>query len=282
MKTKYNIIFMMAISLLFIACEKHDMMDNDVIVGQMAPQVYWEPASSTVKAGENVPFMVQYYTTTTENIDRLEVWYNIIEDEAKAVSSPWVSTFTYSVTSNKSLEKRVSQKISTYAHEPNSWNDSVRAFMFKTTFPTSNTLASVTWSKPATFDNDKMVKYFGTTFMTQFKDSLFKLMKPKDFQKMYLGLNLLDNFKIYIDSVKNENTGGWDYVFPKDLQGNRTIPKTLVDLYATIPFSDIIFNKTTNVYDVDYSRSYRINANIKAFDKKGVAGLGIVKEISLN
>ena len=71
MKTKYNIIFMMAISLLFIACEKHDMMDNDVIVGQMAPQVYWEPASSTVKAGENVPFMVQYYTTTTENIDRL-------------------------------------------------------------------------------------------------------------------------------------------------------------------------------------------------------------------
>ena len=52
---------MMAISLLFIACEKHDMMDNDVIVGQMAPQVYWEPASSTVKAGENVPFMVQYW-----------------------------------------------------------------------------------------------------------------------------------------------------------------------------------------------------------------------------
>jgi len=282
MKTRYNIIFFIAAIFLFVACNKHDMMDDVVIVGQMAPQVYWEPASSTVKAGEDIPFTVQYYTTSKENIERLEIWYNILEDESKSVSSPWVNTFTYSVISNKSSEKRVSQKIATYDHNPNYWNDSLRAYTFKSTFPTSNTLASVTWSKPATFDNDKMIKYFGNAFMTQFKDSLFKLMKAKDFQKMYLGLNLLDNFKMYIDSVKNDNTGSWDYVFPKDAQGNRPVPKTLVDIYATIPFSDIIFNKTTNVYEVDYSRSYRINANMKAFDKQGVAGLGIVKEISLN
>ena len=85
MRTKYKLIFLMAISLQFIACEKHDMMDDDVIVGQMAPQVYWEPASSTIKAGENVPFNVQYYTTSTEDIDHLEVWYNIVEDESKAI-----------------------------------------------------------------------------------------------------------------------------------------------------------------------------------------------------
>lgn len=282
MKAKYPIIFLFAALFAFAACEKHDPMDVDVIVGQMAPQVYWEPASSTVKAGENVPFSSQYYTTSKQEIDHLEIWYNVREDESKAVSSPWMATFTYSVTSNKSAEKRISQKISEYAHVPGNWNDSVRAYMFSATFPTSNTLASVTWSKPATFDTDKMIKYFGSSFMTHFKDSLFRLMKAKDFQKMYLGLNLLEDFKPYLDSVKNENTGSWDYVFPKDAQGNRPVPQALVDLYGTIPFSDVIFNKTTNVYDVDYSRSYRINANIKAFDKAGVVGLGIPKEISLN
>lgn len=107
-------------------------------------------------------------------------------------------------------------------------------------------------------------------------------MKVKDFQKMYLGLNLVDNFSIYIDSVKNDNTGGYDYVFPKDTQGNRTVPQTLADIYKTIPFEDVIFNKSDNTYSVEYNKSYRINANIKAIDAKGAIGLGIPKEISLN
>lgn len=283
MKTKINIIFTIALILIVIvSCDKHDSMDVDVIVGQMAPQVYWEPASSTVKAGDSIAFTAQYYTTSSEKIDRTEIWYNVMEDESKSVTCPWIQTFTYSVTSNKSVERRISQKIGEYPHSESFWDDAFHAYKFTSRFPTSNTLSSITWSKPATFDSLKMTKYFGVNFMQQFKDSLFNLMKAKDFQKMYLGLNLVDNFSAYIDSVKNENTGGWDYVFPKDAQGNRPVPQKLIDIYKTIPFDDIIFNKTDNVFSVEYNKSYRIIANIKAFDKKGIMGIGISKEISLN
>ena len=279
---KYIYSSILAIATIFAACDINDTMDNVVLVGNMAPHVYWEVGSSTVSAGSNVPFTAQYYTTGTEAIDKLEVWYNLVEDESKTVSCPWTSSFTYSVVSNKSAQKRISQKISEYTHLTTNWSDSLKAYTFKTTFPTSNTLAATSWVKPSSFENEKMIAYFGQPFMTQFKDSLFKLMKVTDFQKMYLGLNLVDNFKIYMDSTKNDNTGGWTYHFPKDNQGNTPVPQTIKDIYNNIPFSDLILNKSTNTYDVEYVRSYKINAFLKAYDKKGVQGISLTSEISLN
>lgn len=270
------------VAALFSSCDINDTMDDVVLVGKMAPHVYWEVGSSTVTAGNNVPFIVQYYTTANEEIDRLEVWYNVTEDEAKTVTSPWTQTFSYSVVSTKSIQKRISQKISEYPHLATNWSDSLRAYTFKSTFPTSNTLATTSWVKPSSYDNDKMLAYFGNGFITQFKDSLFKLMKVTDFQKMYLGLNLVDNFKIYLDSTKNDNTGGWTYHFPKDAQGNTPVPQTITDIYKNIPFSDLIFNKSTNIYEVEYIRSYKINALMKTFDKKGTMGISLNTEISLN
>lgn len=267
---------------LFTACDINDNLDKAVIVGKMAPHVYWEVGSSTVTAGANVPFTVQYYTTSTEEIDKLEVWYNLVEDESKIVTCPWTISFTYSVTSSKSIQKRIPQRISTYPHLTTNWSDSLSAYSFKATFPTSNTLATVSWVKPSAFETEKMNSYFGASYMKQFKDSLFKLMKVTDFQKMYLGLNLVDNFKIYIDSTKNDLTGGYTYHFPKDAQGNTPVPQAIIDIYANIPFQDLIFNKTTNVYDVEYVRSYRINALMKIYDKKGTIGVSLNSEIALN
>lgn len=267
---------------LLTSCDINDNMDEVVLVGNMAPHVYWEVGSSTVNAGSNVPFTVQYYHTSKVELDRLEVWYNLIEDEAKTVSSPWTQTFSYSVSTTKSVEKRISQKISEYQHVNANWNDSLRAYSFNATFPTSNTLSSTSWIKPANYENEKMLAFFGQSFMTQFKDSLFKMMKVTDFQRMYLGLNLVDNFRMYIDSTRNENTGGFTYHFPKDSQGNTPMPQIIIDIYKNIPFHDLIFNKSTNVYDVEYLRSYRINANIRSYDKNGVYGTSLNSEISLN
>lgn len=272
----------LAVAIFFTACDINDTLNNDVLVGKMAPHVYWEVGSSTVTAGSNVPFTVQYYTTGTEQIDHLEVWYNLLEDEAKTVSCPWTTSFVYSVVSTKSAQKRISQKITEYPHVATNWSDSLRAYSFKATFPTSNTLATTSWVKPSSFENEKMLAYFGQPFMTQFKDSLFKLMKVTDFQKMYLGLNLVDNFKIYLDSTKNDYTGGWTYHFPKNAQGETPVPQKIIDIYQTIPFSDLIFNKSTNAYDVEYVRSYKINALLKAFDAKGTMGISLSSEISLN
>lgn len=107
-------------------------------------------------------------------------------------------------------------------------------------------------------------------------------MKVTDFQKMYQGLNLVTNFKIYLDSAFNSNTGKYDYTFPKDANGNTPVPAAIQTIYQTIPFADLIFDSSNANFAVEFSRSYSIDANLKAIDKKGVAGTAIKTTISLN
>jgi len=264
------------------SCEKNDTLNDNVFIGEMAPQVYWEINSSTVNAGSEVPFFVQYYTSGKEPIDHLEVWYSVEEEESKTVSCPWTQTFTFQLSSTTSDNKRISQKISEYPHKESYWNDSLHAYSFNASFPTSSTLSSISWIKPATFDSTKMIKYFGEGFMQHFKDSLYTKMKALDFQKMYSGLNLVENFKVYLDSTFNENSGSYDYHFPKDSLGNEVIPIEIRNIYLTIPFADLIYNASNNNYDVEFSRSYQLNALIKAIDRKGTAGLSTKSIITLN
>lgn len=259
------------------SCQEHDTLDDDVIVGEMAPHAYWELGSSTVQAGDSVAFAAKYYTTGDSPIDHLEVWYDVSESKSKTVSCSWVSSFTYSYTSTTSEEKRINQEIMSYPHSDDYWSDAQRAYVFNGKFPTSNTLSSITWTNPETFDSIKMTKYFGADFMQHFKDSLYTLMKPVDFQKMYQGLNLVQNFKVYLDSTYNNNTGSYDYIFK-----NSVIPDEVKTIYQSIPFSDLIYNSSNNYFNVSYSLDYFLGANIKAVDKKGNAGQAIKTTVTLN
>lgn len=278
---KYSILLPLCVGFLS-ACETHDTLDDAVIVGQMAPHVYWEVGSSNVKAGTNVPFNVQYYTTSDSPVDHLEVWYSLTEEETKSAVCPWTQTFNFSMVSSKITDRRIMQKISTYPHNESYWNDSLRAYYFSAEFPTSNTLSGISWIKPTQYDNDKMVSYFGADFAQQFKDSLYKLMKVTDFQKMYSGLNLVENFRIYVDSTFNQNSGGWVYHFPKDNQGNTPVPQVIQDIYKNIPFQDLILNNATNLYEIEYSRTYSLKSQIRAVDSKGISGLSTDFIIILN
>ena len=110
MKKIQSIAVILLSMLLCTACDLHDSLDDDVIVGNMAPQVYWEVGSSTVTAGSNVSFTTQYYTTGDAAIDHLEVWYNLSQQGAKTVNCPWTTTLTFTFTSTTTVEKRISQK----------------------------------------------------------------------------------------------------------------------------------------------------------------------------
>jgi len=282
MKKIQSIAIILLSMLLFTACDLHDSLDEDVIVGSMAPQVYWEVASSTVTAGSDVTFTTQYYTTSDAPVDHLEVWYNLTEQVSKTVSCPWMQSITFNYTSTTSLQKRILQKIQEYAHNETNWSDALHAYSFTSTFPTSNTLSSVSWVKPTTFDSTKMVSYYGTAFMQHFKDSLYTKMQAVDFKKMFQGLNLVENFNIYLDSTYNGNTGKYDYHFPKDAQGNMPVPNVINNIYKKIPFADLIFNTSNANYEVEFTKSYFIDANLKAIDTKGVAGTAIKTTITLN
>ncbi|MFV0390886.1 MAG: hypothetical protein ACK5KP_03225 [Paludibacteraceae bacterium] len=276
-----RITFVAALLIGLASCEKHDFFDEKLITGKVGPQAYWEVGSSTISAGTQVPFVVQYYSTESE-IDYSEVWYNISETVSKSVSSPWMSTFTYSITSTVTEEKRIPQKIETYPHTLAVWSDSLHAYTFNGEFPVSGTLSPFQWVKPEIFEPEKMDNYFGVGFMQQFKDSLYTLMKFADFQKMMLGMGLIDDFKVYTDSTFDANSNTYVYHFPKDAAGNTPVPDELKTMYNSIDFEQLIENSANNNYEVEYRRTYFIDAILRVYDKEGVYGTTLSKTININ
>lgn len=278
-----NIIGLTFVGLLVImhSCEKHDFFDEKTITGKVGPQAYWELSSSTINAGDEVPFTVQYYTTSAP-VTHSEVWYNIMEKEERKVSCPWVTSFTYEYNSFVSNEVRLEQRIKNFPHSNAVWSDTLRAFTLSGTFPTSNTLPVFEWVKPTHFDSTMMDKYFGVGYMQHFKDSLFNLMTFPDFKNMLLGLDLLEDFKQFTDSTQDPNAGinVWVYHFPKDAAGNTPVPAEVKTLYDGIPFDKLISD--ANGHAVEYKRRYQLNAKMRVYDTNETYATTVSKEIEIN
>ena len=179
----------------------------------------------------------------------------------------------------------MSEPVAQYPHDENFWNEHMSSYAVSGDIPTSSTLSSVMWATPSEFaaaDSVLFEKYFGEGFMQHFKDSLYTLMKAVDFQKMYQGLTLVDNFKEqFLDSTINDNTGTYDYHFPK-VGDEYPVPDEIKTLWSEIPFADLIFNASLGNYAVDYARSYKLNAYLRALDENENAGITTVFEIELN
>jgi len=284
-KIQFSLLFIL-IACLFSGCDKHDALDDNVIVGQMAPQVYWELKSTTVAAGSNVSFTVYYYTTGDAKLDHIEAWYYVDETIDKTISCPWVTTFTYSKTSSTDSIKRVDEKVAEYPHQDSYWDNTQRAYVFTAAFPTSVTLSTLSWVKPDNFedaDMENLINYFGESFLQDFRSSLYTSMKEADFQKMFEGLGLVENFQDkYLVMVHNDFTGQDEYLFPLDASGNRPVPAEIKAIFDAIPFPDLIMDTSTSTYALEYVRSYYIMAYVKAVDANGNAGQSITTEIDLN
>lgn len=288
---KIQQIILLGLSLLFVtSCDRHDKMDDLVYVGKMAPQVYWSIASTTVPAGSDVAFETRYYTTAEYPISHLEVWYNVVETETKSVSAPWMVSSAFTVASNMSVERRISQVISDYEHDESRWDEAERDYKFAATFPTSNTLNKIAWSE-SEFDSALVVKYFGDNFMQHFKDSLHQtlLANPdaayKDFNKLLTTTDTSDvryhykqkYFTPYVTKSFDENTGT-DYSHFVD----HVIPVQLDSLFMTFDFADLISALNTETYSISYSKQYTLNALLKCLDTAGTAGMALQQEITLN
>lgn len=280
--TRYIILALAAISL--IACDKHDFFDEQTITGEVGPQAYWEISSSAVAAGQSLGFKLQYYTSVKEaSIDRSEAWYNLTENIERQVTCPWVTSFTYSVSSSTAEEKRVEQKIMVYPHSESLWNDSLHAYYLEGSFPVSSTLVPFSWASPAQFDADKMVQYFGNGFMEHFKDSLMPKMKYADYRSMMIGLGLVDDFMQYTDSTYDLNSNSWVRHFKWNADSTDTpVPADLEALYRdSVSFDRLIFNSAENNYSVSYVRKYNVRSVIRVYDNRGVYGITEPKVIGI-
>lgn len=267
----------LSIAFLFVSCEINDPIDNVVRVGQVAPHVFWELPSNSVSAGSPVAFYAQYYPVGDKQIDRLEVWYDINENISKVVSCPIVTTFKYSISSNTTTLSREFQKIDTYQHIESNWDPSKKAYILDTVFPTSGTLRTVEWKEVKVFEDAKFNAYFPAGFAAHFKDSLYTLLKVADFRKIMVSLNIMTDveFKATTDSTFNLNSGAWDYFIKEDKKAE------LKTKYDGIEFKNLIYDQSAQIYKVEYSKYYKLNARFKAYDKDQIAGISDKKEIEL-
>ncbi len=280
------------LTLLIFSCARHDFIDEMSITGEVGPQAIWELSSSSVAAGTDAGFVLQYYSTV-DDISHSEAWYSVTEVLSKKVTCPWVNTFVYSVASETTELKRISEKIKSYPHTQAVWSDSLSAFVIEDGFPVTGTLASFSWKQPEQFDEKdslNMKKYFGENFMEHFKDSLYGLMQYADFNRMINGLNLDDmlmdryggkSFKELTDSTWDSNSASWVYHFLKLEDGSTPVPNGVKELYQNeISFDKLI--QTPAGYDVEYSRSYKIDALVRVFDTRGIYGNTVIKTIEIN
>lgn len=283
MKKKTIIMAIAAMALVLTSCAKHDFFDEDTITGKVGPEAYWEVGSAVVPAGSSMDFAAQYYSSASD-IDHSEVWYDIEETIEKNVTFPWATTFSFSQSSNVMQQKRVSQLIKEYAHSEDMWSDSLHAYLLEGTFPVSGTLAPFEWKQPAEFDSAKMVQYFGETFMQDFKDAVHQKMQYADYKNLYKGLSILDDFRQFTDSTEDKNQGEGVYVyhFPKNAEGEEVVPYAIDSIWETIGFAELIENSANGYYDVEYKRSYALNAILRVYDIRGVYGRTVSKHIDIN
>ena len=183
MKKKFQIMALVILTIAFASCEKHDFFDENTITGAVGPEAYWEIESSAVKAGGEMGFTAQYYSSVSK-IDHSEVWYSLDKTIAKTVNCSWL---THSYISSIKSEERVLQFIKEFPHLEEYRSDSLHAYTFAGTFPVSGTLAPVAWVRPTEFDSTKMATYFGENFMKEFKDAVSALGEEYAHAVAYIG-----------------------------------------------------------------------------------------------
>ncbi|MBQ3363302.1 MAG: hypothetical protein IJG42_05090 [Muribaculaceae bacterium] len=180
------------VALLATSCAIHDPFADNGELGQVLPTVDWEQGSTVVKAGRYATFKGKYYTTAEKAIDHSEVWCLIKREQTATATSKLTTSLAY--TKNYSLTDTVrsSQMVATYAHSKAEWDG--YEYVLADSFPTSRTLAPVTWVNPSEWDQEKFDSYYPSTFQEEFmaymvnaltKDSTYY----NDLRNVYINYN---------------------------------------------------------------------------------------------
>ena len=191
----FGLVTLMA--LIATSCAIHDPFADNGELGQVLPTVDWEQGSTVVKAGRYATFKGKYYTTSEKTIDHSEVWCLIKREQTATATSKLTTSLAY--TKNYSLTDtgRSSQMVASYPHSKAVWDG--YEYVLTDSFPTSRTLAPVTWVNPEQWDQEKFDSYYPSTFQQEFKDYM---------------VNALTKDSTYYNDLRNVYI---NYEFPAEL-----------------------------------------------------------------
>ena len=191
----FGLVTLMA--LIATSCAIHAPFADNGELGQVLPTVDWEQGSTVVKAGRYATFKGKYYTTSEKTIDHSEVWCLIKREQTATATSKLTTSLAY--TKNYSLTDTVrsSQMVASYPHSKAEWDG--YEYVLTDSFPTSRTLAPVTWINPEEWDQEKFDSYYPSTFQQEFKDYM---------------VNALTKDSTYYNDLRNVYI---NYEFPAEL-----------------------------------------------------------------
>jgi len=190
---RYRIYGLLAlVALLATSCAIHDPFADNGELGQVLPTVDWEQGSTVVKAGRYATFKGKYYTAAEKAIDHSEVWCLIKREQTATATSKLTTSLAY--TKNYSLTDTVrsSQMVATYAHSKAEWDG--YEYVLADSFPTSRTLAPVTWVNPSEWDQEKFDSYYPSTFQQEFTTYMVNALTKdstyyNDLRNVYINYN---------------------------------------------------------------------------------------------
>jgi len=168
------------------SCAIHDPFADNGELGQVLPTVDWEQGSTVVKAGKYASFKGKYYTTAEKAIDHSEVWCLIKREQTATATSKLTTSLAYTKSYSLTDTVRSSQMVASYAHSKAEWDG--YEYVLTDSFPTSRTLAPVTWVTPAEWDQEKFDNYYPSTFQQEFMDYM---------------VNALTKDSIYYNDLRN-------------------------------------------------------------------------------
>lgn len=260
-----SVLVLLGLMTSFTACEINDPVDDFSRIGQRTPHTYWELSSTKVKAGESLSFKGQYYAIRNR-IDRMETWYDVVENITMEASCPIV-TFNYTFSISESMLMREKQEIQQYVHKEEYWDANKTAYIFNGQLPVSNTLRVTEWKEVEDFDQEKYNILFPDTFSTAFKKGLFEKLEARENIPSYRAVLItasdftVEEFNLCLDSVFNENSNSYDKFVKEEKKAG------LKAKYDAIPFEELIYKSSDSKYMIDYSKSYFVNATFRVYDE---------------
>lgn len=164
---RHKIIGLLALmALVTSSCAIHDPFADNGELGQVLPTVDWEQGSTVVKAGRHATFKGKYYTTADKAIDHSEVWCLVKRSQSATATSKLTTSLAYTKNFSLTDTVRSAQSVAKFAHSKAEWDG--HEYVLTDSFPTSRTLAPVTWVNPAEWDQEKFDSYYPATFQQEF------------------------------------------------------------------------------------------------------------------
>lgn len=171
MKIQYKLGLLAIGALVLSSCNKYDVFQEVAPVGQAVPEAYWQLNSSVCKAGESFGFQGKYNPHPGMEIDRSEVWYQIVrQEEASVVSKLGGASLGYTHKSTKTDTIRSLQSCAVFPHSLAVWDG--HEFIIDGEVPVSRTLSPVKWADIATWDQENFDNYYPEGFAEGFLEKV--------------------------------------------------------------------------------------------------------------